>query len=120
MLPIEQKAGFHSYATIKLDKSLGKSQHASEVYTPNRLLGVWGHSGMLLPLTKSIPIRIGDSTDKLGYAKGQVYTKQLSGLVQLCTFHQPKARNTMKRPALSMVLKKDVMESSFAKTAAYS
>ena len=42
MLPIEQKAGFHSHATIKLDKSLGKSQHESEVYTPNKIAGSMG------------------------------------------------------------------------------
>lgn len=107
-------------ATIKLNKSLGKSQHASEVYTPNRLQGVMGTLRNAAASPESIPIRTGDWTDKLGYAKGQVYTKQLSGLVQLCTFHQPKARAQRKRLLLSMVLKKDAMESSFAKTAAYS
>lgn len=53
-------------------KSLGKSKHEFEVYTPNRSQGGWGYSGLLLTLRQSVPIRTGVWTDELSSAKGQV------------------------------------------------
>ena len=77
--PEREKAGVHPHASIKLAKSLNKSKYGSESYTPNRSQGGLGYSRLLQTLNLLL-IRTGEWTDKLGSAKWQIYTMQLSGL----------------------------------------